>query len=155
MGGKGVEKNVARATALLRSASQGGSAIATYDLGVLAQQGVAGKPADALELFRQSARLGDPRGYLASAILLDEGRSVQKDPDGAAEELLRGVAADDGAAFNQLTARASSWSPETIRAVQTRLRGAGYYAGLVDGRGGPPLGPALKQWRLLGPPQRG
>jgi TPR repeat protein len=155
MSGKGVEKNVARAVALLQTASQGGSAIATYDLGVLAQQGVAGKPADALDLFRQSSSLGDPRGYLASAILLDEGRGVPKDPPGAAEELLRSVAADDGAAFSQLTAKSSSWSHETIKAVQLRLKNAGYYAGLVDGKGGAPLAPALKQWRLLGPPQKG
>jgi TPR repeat protein len=152
MNAKGVEKNVSRATALLRTASQGGSAIATYDLGVLAQEGAAGEPADALGFFRQSSSLGDPRGYLASAILFDEGRGIPKDPAAAAEELLRGVAGDDGSAFNQLTAKSSSWSHDTIRAVQARLKSAGYYSGLVDGKGGASLAPALKQWRLLGPP---
>jgi TPR repeat protein len=152
MGAKGVEKNVSRAAALLRGASQGGSAIATYDLGVLAQEGAAGSPAEALDFFRQSSSLGDPRGYLASAILLDEGRGIPKDPAAAAEELLRGVAGDDGSAFNQLTAKSSSWSHETIKAVQARLKSAGYYSGLVDGKGGASLAPALKQWRLLGPP---
>jgi TPR repeat protein len=154
MSGKGVEKNVTRAVTLLRTASQAGSAIATYDLGVLAQEGAAGSPAEALDFFRQSSGLGDPRGYLASAILLDEGRGIAKDPAAAAEELLRGVAGDDGAAFNQLTAKASSWSHDTIKAVQTTLKSAGYYAGLIDGKGGAALAPALKQWRLLGPPQR-
>jgi TPR repeat protein len=154
MSGKGVEKNVSRAAALLHTASQAGSAIATYDLGVLAQQGAAGDPAAALDFFRQSSSLGDPRGYLASAILLDEGRGVPKDPAGAAEELLRGVAGDDGSAFNQLTAKASSWSRDTIKAVQGRLKSAGYYSGAVDGKGGAGLAPALKQWRLLGPPQK-
>lgn len=154
MNGKGVEKNVSRASALLQTASRGGSAIATYDLGVLAQEGAAGTPAEALDYFRQSSSLGDPRGYLASAILLDEGRGIPKDPAGAAEELLRGVAGDDGSAFNQLTAKASSWSHDTIKAVQARLKSAGYYAGLVDGKGGATLAPALKQWRLLGPPQK-
>ena len=152
MGAKGVEKNVSRAAALLRGASQGGSAIATYDLGVLAQEGAAGDPAEALDFFRQSSSLGDPRGYLASAILLDEGRGIPKDPAAAAEELLRGVAGDDGAAFNQLTAKSSSWSHDTIKAVQARLKSAGYYSGMVDGKGGAALAPALKQWRLLGPP---
>ena len=154
MNGKGVEKNVARAVTLLKTASQGGSAIATYDLGVLAQQDVAGKPAEALDFFQRSTSLGDPRGYLAAAILLDEGRGVPKDPAGAAEQLLRGVAGDDGSAFAQLTAKSSSWSPDTIKAVQARLKSAGYYAGAVDGRGGAALIPALKQWRLLGPPQK-
>jgi tetratricopeptide (TPR) repeat protein len=155
MSGKGLEKNVARSKALLRSASQAGSAIATYDLGVLAQEGVAGKPAEALDLFRQASNLGDPRGYLASAILLDEGLGVPKDPAAAAEELLRGVVRDDGSAINQLTAKSSSWARETIRAVQVRLKEAGYYGGLVDGKGGAALGPPLRQWRLLGPPQKG
>ncbi|MGO8797935.1 MAG: caspase family protein [Roseiarcus sp.] len=154
MNGKGVEKNVQRAVALLRTASQGGSAIATYDLGVLAQQGAAGEPAQALDFFQRSSSLGDPRGYLAAAILLDEGRGVPKDPAAAAEQLLRAVAGDDGSAFNQLTAKAASWSPDTLKAVQTRLKSAGYFAGAVDGRGGAALAPALKQWRLLGPPQK-
>jgi tetratricopeptide (TPR) repeat protein len=155
MNGKGAEKNVPRASELLRKASQGGSPIATYDLGVLAQQGSLGKPAEALDYFQKSASLGDPRGYLAAAILLDEGRGVPKDAAGAATQLLRGVAGDDGSAFNQLTNKASSWSLDTIRAVETRLKSAGYYNGPIDGRGGPALAPALKQWRLLGPPQDG
>jgi TPR repeat protein len=154
MNGKGVEKNVSRAATLLQNASLAGSAIATYDLGVLAQEGAAGNPAQALDFFRQSSSLGDSRGYLASAILLDEGRGIPKDPAAAAEELLRGVAGDDGSAFNQLTAKSSSWSRDTIKAVQARLKGAGYYSGVVDGKGGMALAPALKQWRLLGPPQK-
>ena len=154
MSGQGIEKNVPRAVALLQTASHGGSAIATYDLGVLSEEGAAGKPADALDFFRQSSSLGDPRGYLASAILLDEGRGVAKDPAAAAEELLRGVAGDDGSAFNQLTAKSASWSSATIKAVQARLKTAGYYSGAIDGKGGAALAPALKQWRLLGPPQQ-
>ena len=63
-----------------------------------------------------------------------------------------GMVLDDGSAFNQLTAKSSSWSHDTIRAVQARLKSAGYYSGLVDGKGGAALAPALKQWRLLGPP---
>ena len=154
MNGKGVERNVARAVALLRTASQGGSAIATYDLGVLAQQGAAGEPAQALDFFQRSSSLGDPRGYMAAAILLDEGRGVPKDPAGAAEQLLRAVAGDDGSAISELAAKSSSWRPDTIKAVQARLKSAGYYNGAADGKGGAALAPALKQWRLLGPPQK-
>jgi hypothetical protein len=151
MKGAGVERDTARAVALLKSASAGGSAIATYDLGVLAQQGVAGEPREALDFFHRSAALGDPRGYLAAAILLDEGRGVDKDPHAAADQLLRGVAGDSGEAFAQLTAKAPTWSRETIKVVEERLKAAGYYSGVVDGKGGAALTPALKQWRLLGP----
>jgi hypothetical protein len=65
------------------------------------------------------------------------------------------VAGDDGSTFTELTAKSSSWSPETIKAVQSQLKNAGYYAGAIDGSGGAALAPALKQWRLLGPPQKG
>jgi len=154
LNGKGIEKDAARAERLLRTASQGGSAIATYNLGVLAQEGVAGKPADALDLFKQTASLGDPHGYLAAAILLDEGRGVPKDAAGAAEQLLRGDAADAGETFSELTVKAARWSADTIKAVQNRLKSAGYYGGPIDGKTGPELAPALKQWRLLGAPQK-
>jgi hypothetical protein len=98
--------------------------------------------------------LGDPRGHVAAAILLDEGRGVAKNPEAAADQLLRGVAADSGEAFSQLTAKAPTWSRETIKAVEARLKSAGYYSGPADGKGGAALAPALKQWRLLGPPQK-
>ncbi|HLJ70944.1 MAG TPA: caspase family protein [Roseiarcus sp.] len=154
MKGAGIERDTARAVSLLKTAAAGGSAIATYDLGVLAQQGVAGDADEALDFFRRSAALGDPRGHVAAAILLDEGRGVAKNPEAAADQLLRGVAADSGEAFSQLTAKAPAWSRETIKAVEARLKSAGYYSGPVDGRGGAALAPALKQWRLLGPPQK-
>ena len=154
MAGKGAERNVTRAVTLLRAASQGGSAIATFNLGVLADEGVAGKPAEALEFFRKASTLGEPRAFLAAAKLLDEGRGVAKDPAGAADQLLRGAAGDDGSTINELAAKSSSWSSDTIKAVQTRLKGAGYFAGAADGKGGARMVSALKQWRLLGPPQK-
>lgn len=150
MGGVGVPKDVRRAVGLLAGAAEAGSAIATYNLGVLAQQGVTSTPAQALDYFRKAAELGDPRGYLPAAILLDEGRGVPKDRSAAAEMLLRGVASDAGEALNQITLSSTSWSPETIKAVQNRLRRSGHYNGPVDGRGGPGLGAALRNWRRFG-----
>jgi TPR repeat protein len=154
MAGKGAERNVARAVQLLRTASQGGSAIATFNLGVLADEGIAGKSTEALDFFRKASSLGEPRAYLAAAKLLDEGRGVAKDPAGAADQLLRGAAGDDGSTINELAAKTSSWSLETIKTVQTRLKGAGYFTGATDGKGGAAMVSALKQWRLLGPPQK-
>jgi len=154
MGGKGAERNVSRAVTLLRTASQGGSAIATFNLGVLADEGIAGKATEALDFFRKASSLGEPRAYLAAAKLLDEGRGVTKDPAGAADQLLRGAAGDDGSTISELAAKSSSWSLETIKAVQSRLKGAGYYTGAADGKGGAAMVSALKQWRLLGPPQK-
>jgi hypothetical protein len=67
--------------------------------------------------------------------------------------LLRAVAADSGLAVSELTGPSQIWTPATVSALQKRLKAAGYYAGLVDGRSGPALAPALKRWRLLGDPR--
>ena len=147
--GRVVEADRARALALFRQAAEAGSAIATYNLGVLAQEGALGpdRAEEALGHFRRAARMGEPRGYLAAAILLDEGRGLPADPARAADMLLRGAAADSGDAIAQLTDNAEAWSPETIRAVQTRLKRAGHYDGAIDGISGPGLAAALEVWR--------
>ena len=153
--GKVMPKDVKRAYALMQGAAEAGSAIATFDLAKFAEDGLAGQPAEALTLYRRAAALGEPNGYRAAAVLLDEGRGVKKDPEGAAEVLLRAVAADSGAALVELTGAAQSWTPATVTAMQKRLKAAGYYAGATDGRSGPALAPALKRWRLTGDPRSG
>lgn len=150
MQGSPLPRNVPRALELLRTASGQGSAIATFNLGVLAEQGVNGSPEQALGYFRKAVELGDVRGYRAAAILLDEGRGTRKDPDAAAESLLRAVAADTGSTLDELTKATKNWSPETIRAVQRRLQREGYYQGAFDGRTGPKLRQPLERWRNVG-----
>lgn len=150
MEGSGIRKDPQRAVALLKGAAEAGSAIATYNLGVLAQDGVIKEAGRAVAYFERATELGDPRGFVPAAILLDEGRGVKKDPAAAAEMLLRGVAADTGDATNQIVTRAAAWSQDTIRAVQGRLKRAGYYTGALDGKGGPKMAGALQQWRRVG-----
>jgi hypothetical protein len=152
--GTGVERDMARALELLKSASADGSALATYNLGALALAGGAARANEALEQFRHAAVLGDPRGYRAAAALLNDGFGMPKDSPGAADELLRAVASDDGAMAGELTSTASLWSHDTMKAVQDRLKSVGYYTGPLDGKAGAALAPALKQWRLLGPPAK-
>ena len=150
MEGGSVRKDPRRAIALLKKAAEDGSAIATYNLGVLAQDGTLAEPDRAVGYFRKATELGDPRGFVPAAILLDEGRGVRKDPGEAAEMLLRGVASDSGDATNQLLNRPKSWSADTLKAVQARLKRAGYYDGAVDGRGGQRMAAALARWRRVG-----
>jgi TPR repeat protein len=92
------------------------------------------------------------RGYVAAAEVLDKGRGVERDPEAAADYLLKAAPSDDGDAIIELTADAATWSPETIRAVQERLYNAGYYEGAIDAKSGPLFAAALQQWRLLGAP---
>lgn len=148
--GKLMPKDLARAYQLLKTAADFGSAVATFNLGKFADDGLGGEPEQALALFRRAAALGEPNGYRAAAALLDEGRHVAKDPEAAADELLRAIAADGGFALNELTGPSQAWAPATVSALQRRLKAAGYYAGAIDGRSGPGLAPALKNWRLRG-----
>ncbi|MGF9759330.1 caspase family protein [Microvirga sp. 0TCS3.31] len=148
--GAGIKRDVKRAVDLLERASRDGSAIATYNLGVLTQDGIAGAPSAALGYFQKAADLGDPRGYLAAAILLDEGRGVAKNPSEAARMLLQGVATDSGEALSQITLRSSNWAKETVRAVQSHLKQSGYYSGPITGQGSPAFSTALRRWRNVG-----
>jgi Caspase domain/Sel1 repeat len=149
--GKGIDVDVPRALALLEKASEDGSARAAYNLAALVASGVGGKPAgEALALFRRAAAEGYPEGYRAAAVLLDEGRGVAKNPSAAADELLRAVAADAGEARAELIGKAQTWTAETVRQLQARLKSAGYYTGPIDGKSGARIGSALTQWRLLG-----
>lgn len=145
--GVGVEKDADRAVELLREAADQGSAIAMFNLGVLARDGNAGVPSDALEYFRRAIKAGEPRAYVASAILLDEGRIVPRNTDAAANMLLRGAAEDSGQSIEQMTQSTSDWSRDTIKAVQERLKAAGFYTSTVDGLSGPNFTAALQAWR--------
>jgi uncharacterized caspase-like protein len=147
--GSTLPRDPTRAIELLQQASAGGSAIATYNLGVLAERGVH-RSGSALQYFVKATELGDPRGFLSAAILLDEGRTVAKNPSDAAEMLLRGAASDTGEVINQLVRSANSWSQQTLRTLQAKLQRAGYYAGPLDGRGGPKLRQPLEKWRQTG-----
>jgi TPR repeat protein len=148
--GQIVPKDDARAVALLQQAADGGSAKATFNLGVLAQDGAAGEPEQALGYFQKAARDGEYQGYLAAAILLDEGRGVPRDPLEAARMLLRGAAEDNGAILDQLSLASDQWSRDTLMEVQRLLQKAGYYNSTIDGVPGPNFISALRQWRSGG-----
>lgn len=145
--GAGVQQDAGQAVQLLQEAADLGSAIATFNLGVLARDGNAGSPEEALDYFKRAIKAGEPRAYVASAIVLDEGRIAPRNPDAAANMLLRGAAEDSGESIAQMTQNTSDWSRETIAAVQERLRAAGFYTSTIDGRSGPNFIAALDAWR--------
>jgi len=151
--GKVVERNVARAAALLRQAVKNGSARGALDLAALINNGGPGDPSEVLPLFRQAAAGGDPEAPGKIAIVLDEGLAGnRRDPAGAAKALLNCVGVGSGSCLGELTQPQSQWTSDTIRELQIALKSAGYYSGPINGHTGPDLRPALKQWRLLGPP---
>lgn len=142
-----VAQDTERAISLLRQAAELGSPKAIFNLGVLAQDGLTDTPADALDYFIDAARDGELGGFRAAAILLDEGRGVERDAVRAADLLLRGVAADRGDLLQHLMNSTDQWSRDTIRALQSRLQEAGYYTASIDGLAGPGFSAALTRWR--------
>ncbi|MBY3347973.1 caspase family protein [Rhizobium laguerreae] len=150
--GQLIDKNVPKAVAILIAAADKGSALASFNLGVLAGRGTPGISVPAADYFRRATQLGDPRGFMPLAILLDEGRTVSKDPIAAADALLRGTAADSGDTVAHLLKEFQQWSVATRKEIQVRLSAAGYYNGPIDAKMGPSVREALQKWRLYGPP---
>ena len=70
--------------------------------------------------FTTAARLGEPLGYQAAALLLDQGKGRPRDPEAAADLLLRGVASDNGQAWSRIAGDTPQVSPDTIRAIRSR-----------------------------------
>ena len=102
----------------------------------------------ALWLMRQAGR------YLPEYRALRETKGgfleLCYDPEAAADLLLRGVASDNGQAWSRIAGDTPQVSPDTIRAIQTRLEAAGFYDGAIDGLSGPRLRAALASWRKGG-----
>ena len=148
--GRIVPQDTARAIRLFRRASALGAPEATYNLGALTQRGLTGAPEEAFELFLRSAQEGEVRGYRAAAILLDKGFGVDQDFPRAASLILRGAAEDRGQILEGFRTRDFNWSPETIRAAQSRLKEVGFYSSAIDGVAGENFVDALEQWRKGG-----
>lgn len=132
---------------LLQNAADAGSAEAIFNLGVLALEGKFAEQSAALSYFQWAAKYGEPKGFLASAIMLDEGRGVEKDPDRAAVMILRAVAVDDGGMFKSISETPQQWSNETLQAVQERLARATLFDGETNGQVTALLLDALQEWR--------
>ena len=151
--GKGIEVNKPRAVALLDKASESGSPRATYDLAALVSSGVGGRPSNAVDSSGAPATTAIRKAIAPPPSCSTKAAASQRiPPPPPRTSCARSPATGDSKA--ELTAKAQSWLVATIKELQTRLKSAGYYAGPIDGRSGPSLGPALTQWRLLGPPQK-
>ena len=141
---------------LFKQAAEAGSARATYRSGGLDHQRRRRQPrgrARAVQASRRASANPPPIAPLRCCSTRAAAR--QRTRRRAANEMLRCVYADSGECLAELVSRAQTWTPDTIKAIQTTLKAAGYYSGPITGRTGPELGPALKQWRLLGAPSRG
>ena len=134
--GLGIQADVAKAAAWYKRAADLGNPAGMLSLGVLHQQGkgVAQSDFAAATLYRKAADLGNSQGIHNLAALYDSGKGVERrDPERAAELLLRALELRNQFSYQQMTTNSHSWSPEFRRALQRKLADAGYFKGRIDG----------------------
>jgi TPR repeat protein len=118
-----------------RAADLGNSA-GMVNLGFMHQQGKGVEHNDitAVALYRRAAAEGNSTGIHNLAAMLDSGRGVpRKDPEQAADLILRALEMRNEFSYKQMTQNSRAWSLEFRRALQRKLQTAGVYSGRIDG----------------------
>jgi TPR repeat protein len=113
-----------------------GSSAGMVNLGFMHQQGKGVEHNDitAVALYRKAAAEGNSTGIHNLAAMLDSGRGVpRKDPEQAADLMLRALEMRNEFSYKQMTQNSRAWSAEFRRALQRRLQTAGVYSGRIDG----------------------
>jgi TPR repeat protein len=134
--GDGVEVDFAKAAAWYKRAADLGNIAAINNLGGLYQQGkgVTQDAATAVAHYRKAAALGWPAAMHNLAWMLDSGQGVpRKDPEEAADLMMRSLDRRNEFSHRQMTQNARVWSKEFRQAMQRKLRDAGAYTGPTDG----------------------
>jgi hypothetical protein len=148
--GAGVKQNVAGAVDLLKKAADDGSREAAFNLGVLAISDLGVPLSEAREYFALASDRGYAEGHFRAAALFDTERLGGREPERAAEYLLRAIASDAGDTLGRLQSTPGAFSADTIRQVQNRLAALGFLNGNADGQLGPMTLEALKAYRFGG-----
>ena len=134
--GLGVPINFAIATRWYKRAADLGSPLGMLYLGALHQQGKGVEQNDvaAVTLYKRAADLGHPFAFHNLAAMLDKGKGVdRRDPEQAADLVLRALELGNQFSYQQMTKNSHAWSPEFRRALQRRLRDVGLFDGRIDG----------------------
>ncbi|HSR79995.1 MAG TPA: PDZ domain-containing protein, partial [Hyphomicrobiaceae bacterium] len=119
-----------------RRAADLGNSAGMVNLGFMHQQGKGVEHNDitAVSLYRRAAAEGNSTGIHNLAAMLDSGRGVQrKDPEQAADLILRALEMRNEFTYRQMTQNSRAWSLEFRRALQRKLQTAGVYSGRIDG----------------------
>jgi TPR repeat protein len=134
--GEGGTADPAKAAQWYKRAADLGSTAGMVNLGFMYQQGQGVERNDitAVALYRKAAAEGNPSGIHNLAAMLDAGRGVaRKDAEQAAELIMQALDLRNEFTFRQMSQNSRAWSPEFRRALQKRLRDAGFYSGKIDG----------------------
>jgi hypothetical protein len=134
--GEGVPADPVTAAAWYKKAADLGNSIGMVNLGFMHQQGrgVERNDITAVALYRSAAAEGNSSGIHNLAAMLDSGRGVpRKDPEQAANLIMQALDLRNAFTLQQMTRNSRAWSTEFRRALQRRLRDAGFYSDRIDG----------------------
>jgi TPR repeat protein len=134
--GQGVQADHTKAAMWYKRAADLGNTYGMVNLGFLYQQGkgVEKDEVAAVNLYRRAANEGNPAGIHNLAAMYDSGRGLDhKDPEQAADLMLRSLELRNQFSYEQMTRNSNNWSRNFRMALQRRLRDAGVYNGRVDG----------------------
>jgi TPR repeat protein len=134
--GQGVQADHTKAAMWYKRAADLGNTYGMVNLGFLYQQGkgVEKDEVAAVNLYRRAANEGNPAGIHNLAAMYDSGRGLDhKDPEQAADLMLRSLELRNQFSYEQMTRNSNNWSRSFRMALQRKLRDAGVYNGRVDG----------------------
>lgn len=135
--GRGVETDANRAAVLYKRAADLGNSAGMVQLALLHAQGkgVERNDAAAVGLYRKAVALNNSAAMNNLAWMLQNGRGVDRaNPDEAADFMMKALDRRNEFSRQQMIQYHSrGWSREFRKAMQERLRDAGFYAGRVDG----------------------
>jgi len=137
--GLGLNKDFGEALFWYRKSAEAGEGMAMFNIGVFYRDG-RGVKADQKEAFRwfsRAAELGVPDAAYSMAQAYNDGRGVTPDYKLAADYMFTSLSAGYPFAAREMNTNARAWHPEFRRALQRRLRDAGFYSGAIDGSFGP------------------
>lgn len=134
--GQGVQADHTKAAMWYKRAADLGNTYGMVNLGFLYQQGkgVEKDEVAAVNLYRRAANEGNPAGIHNLAAMYDSGRGLDhKDPEQAADLMLRSLELRNQFSYEQMTRNSNNWSRSFRMALQRKLRDVGVYNGRVDG----------------------
>jgi TPR repeat protein len=101
----------------------------------------------AVALYRRAVALGNSTAMNNLAWMLQGGRGVaRKDPEEAADLMLKALERRNEFSYRQMTQNSKSWSQEFRQALQRKLHDAGVYSGRIDGNIGDPTIAAINAY---------
>jgi hypothetical protein len=154
--GLGIPADFPKAAMWYKRAADLGNPVGMTSLGYLHEHGTGASKDEfaAAALYRKAADLGNPMAIHNLGAMYERGKGVERrDPERAADLVLRALGLRNSFSYQQMTKYSSRWSLEFRRALQTRLRDAGHYKGPIDGQINASTVVAINAYINRNPPQ--